>query len=502
MFRDYVEAHDNGRFLMGVTIGGIDVSGRTLEEAQELLHDHLERLSDTALNIVLSDRVSLALDPSDINLRFFNPQEILEQALALGVEGSLARRFQTIRAVRNGRVENDFPLALTFDQGVVHERIAEAFTEHLHTPRNASVTVVNGEVHAVPQVRGETIDFEATIAAIIDAFAAANQESQSEARIVSLVVHEEDAIITDAQMTEITDVLGSFTTSFAGSVANRAINIENGARLLSNILLQPGESLSVGTTMGPYTIENGYASGASFEGNFVTESIGGGVCQVSSTIYNALLYAELEILVRNAHSMMVSYVPPSQDAAIAEGLLDLVFRNNQASPIYILSMIDENQSLTYHILGREIRPSNRRIVLENVHEVQEGSLPTQFVAIDAPLGTWRLMNPSKNAIHARLYRHIYVDDVRMESQRVNFSYYVAAPRTYGIGTTHADPTVTNALREAIRSQEESHIRVAIDALQNGRSVPVEGEDAISTVEGEVEPEDRENAVDEVEETSL
>ena len=85
----------------------------------------------------------------------------------------------------------------------------------------------------------------------------------------------------------------------------------------------------------PFTAENGYELAPSYESGKVVDSYGGGICQVSTTLYNALLKSELEILERHNHTMIVTYVDPSKDAAIAEGLMDLQFANNTDYPIYI-----------------------------------------------------------------------------------------------------------------------------------------------------------------------
>ncbi len=130
-------------------------------------------------------------------------------------------------------------------------------------------------------------------------------------------------------------VIGEFTTSFAGAGDGRRQNIKAGAKHLHGRVILPGEEFSVAAALMPFTEENGYAAGGTYIGGQLAESIGGGVCQLSTTLYNALLQTRLEITERYPHSMPVGYVPLGQDAAIAGDYKDLKFQNTTASPVVV-----------------------------------------------------------------------------------------------------------------------------------------------------------------------
>lgn len=121
--------------------------------------------------------------------------------------------------------------------------------------------------------------------------------------------------MTADELNQITDVLGTATTYY-GSTYGRNINVEVGAEKLNGILLMPGEEFSVTDAVVPFNAENGYELAPSYESGQVVDSYGGGICQVSTTLYNALLQAELQILERHNHTMIVTYVEPSMDAAL------------------------------------------------------------------------------------------------------------------------------------------------------------------------------------------
>lgn len=142
--------------------------------------------------------------------------------------------------------------------------------------------------------------------------------------------------LSTAQAEKCNTVLGVFTTAYMGAGNGRVQNIENGAEKLHAKVVLPGEAFSVATALMPFTEENGYAPGGTYIDGQLSESIGGGVCQLSTTLYNALLQTRLEIVERHPHSMPVGYVPLGQDAAIAGDYKDLKFKNTTNVPVLLL----------------------------------------------------------------------------------------------------------------------------------------------------------------------
>ena len=166
-------------------------------------------------------------------------------------------------------------------------------------------------------------------------------------------------------------VLGSFYTYFNSGEVGRNNNIRRAADLINNLTLLPGQSFSMNESIGPVALDNGYYIALVIANGEFVEGIGGGVCQVATTLYMAVLHAELEILQRRAHSRMVGYVPGAFDAVLATPYLDLRFRNDQATPITIETIFDyRNSRLTINILGQETRPAGRTISFESVHAAE------------------------------------------------------------------------------------------------------------------------------------
>jgi vancomycin resistance protein YoaR len=158
--------------------------------------------------------------------------------------------------------------------------------------------------------------------------------------------------ITEAQLSaeKITGLLAQYSTQFDASLVNRTENIRLAARALDGKLLAPGERFSFNESVGERTAEAGYKEAMIIEGNIFTPGLGGGVCQVSSNLYNAVTLAQLEILERHPHSLPVTYVPPGQDATVAYPQLDFKFMNNSEAYVLIRSSVVEN-TLTFQLYG-------------------------------------------------------------------------------------------------------------------------------------------------------
>lgn len=142
---------------------------------------------------------------------------------------------------------------------------------------------------------------------------------------------------------------GSCTTSYATSSANRCSNIAVAASRVHNLVVMPGQTISVSDTFLPRTAANGYKSAGVYINGVHTNGMGGGVCQVSSTVYNAVMNAGLTVTQRHPHSMPVTYLAHGLDAAIAAGSKDLKFRNDYATPV-ILQATVANKKLTVNVL--------------------------------------------------------------------------------------------------------------------------------------------------------
>ena len=137
----------------------------------------------------------------------------------------------------------------------------------------------------------------------------------------------------------------------------------NGCSLINGTTLYPGEEFSTYKTVSPFSVANGYYMAGSYVSGKVVDSLGGGICQVSTTLYNAVLLAELEVTERYNHSMIVGYVDPSADAAIAESSgKDFKFVNNTDAPIYIEGYTHDKQRVRISAIRQDCGRSRWKTV--------------------------------------------------------------------------------------------------------------------------------------------
>ncbi|WP_156023647.1 VanW family protein [Sulfobacillus thermosulfidooxidans] len=158
-----------------------------------------------------------------------------------------------------------------------------------------------------------------------------------------------------AQALKLPYVLGQQTTNYFHASPSQAKNIELAARRLDGTVVKPGHIFSYYAVVGPYTEENGYGWGRAFVGDRIVPSVGGGVCQGSSTLYSALLRTGLPIVERHNHGLTVPYLPPGEDATVASDYLNFQFRNNRSTPILITAQA-KDRHMTVKIWGASPGP--------------------------------------------------------------------------------------------------------------------------------------------------
>lgn len=219
------------------------------------------------------------------------------------------------------------------------------------------------------------------------------------------------------------DTLSSFSSGFASSSASRAANVTLSASRINGVVLMPGEVFSYDKTIGRRTSANGYREAGVYIGNKVESGIGGGICQTSSTLYSAALYANLEIVSRTSHSLPVSYVPAGQDATIAEGSIDLKLKNNTEYPIKIVAAVN-GRTLTCKILG--VKTPNQSVELVHTRTA-DYSPKTERTANDAiPKGYKKIVNRGSAGYSIASKRIVKIGGEIVKTESLTRSVYHAA----------------------------------------------------------------------------
>ena len=445
----------------GVFVETIELSGMTQAQAKAAVDGYVSRLGQTTVTLKAMNDNSVTVTAADMGLSWDN-SNVVSEAVGLGKAGNIVQRYKALKDLEHQN--HVYPLEISYDDSAIRRVIEEKCLQYNVEPVDGSLKRDSSGFVITPGQTGVSIDVGASVDLVKDALMAAGR---GEAVSVELAAKTTEPRGTEEQLSAVKDVLGSFTTSFSSSGANRSGNVKNGASKINGTLLYPGEEFSTYRAVSPFTEENGYYLAGSYNAGLVVESLGGGICQVSTTLYNAVLKAELEVTQRSNHSMIVGYVDPSQDAAISGQEKDFKFINNTDYPIYIEGYTTGDKHISFIIYGHETRPSNRKVSFvsnvlsktepEGEKVVADPSQRAGYVSVQSPHTGYK----------AELLKVVTVDGVEESRTRVNSSTYNAVPRTASVGTQTDNPAVASAISAAIASGSIEQCRATAASINAG-----------------------------------
>ena len=446
-----VQAADTDVISQGVFIGDRDVSGMTVVEAEAYVQSEVEKLKTSVITITMGDdQVSRSWE--ELGLKWKNT-DLVEEVSQLGTTGNIVKRYKEQKDLQNQ--SSRYEIEYTLDEGAEKAFVESCEAFNSEPVEGSCYMGDDGMLHVEGGTDGLTLQVEATLDALDDYL----DDFQPGDYILEAVVDRVSPVLTAEMLGQMDDVLGTATTDYSASSAGRAKNVENGTAKINGTLLMPGESFSVTAAVVPFTADNGYELAPSYEAGQVVDSYGGGICQVSTTLYNAVLKAELQVDARSNHTMLVNYVPPSKDAAIAEGLMDFAFTNTLDYPVYIAGSAYYG-TLNFTIFGVETRPSNRSIefVSETTSQTDPASNIRLVAKTDQNVGYLAQVQTPHQGLTAVLWKNIYYDGVLSETIQVNSSNYVASPAIYEVGVVTDNQALASALYSAIGQNDLAQVQ--------------------------------------------
>jgi vancomycin resistance protein YoaR len=237
--------------------------------------------------------------------------------------------------------------------------------------------------------------------------------------------------ISENQLKQIDEVISTFTTKFPVRKKDRNTNIRIASGKINGFVLLPGDTFSFNTVVGKRTIQDGFKTAPVFKNGKHDMGVGGGICQVSSTLYNAALFADLHIVQRHNHSMPVAYLPLGRDATVDYGSLDMAFKNSLSIPIAI-SADYEPGKLTFRILGKKDPSQSIKIESEGSKTWDNGTktVPDPSLLV----GTKKVVDKGSRGHSLLTYRVVYKDGVETNREPLGRSYYKGAERVVDVGT--------------------------------------------------------------------
>ncbi len=454
-----VKAQGGDRIKNGIYAEEIDLSGMSAAEAEQAIQSYVNGLRSTEITLLAAMDKEVVVTAGELGIAWGNP-ELVTDALAVGIRGNVIERYKKLKDLE--RENLIYPIELTFDLQAIGDVLIQKCAPYDVKAVAFGLVRENDNFRIVEGRTGYALDVETSIDKVSQYL---TEEWERTGCSIRLNVEQEAPKGSVEELSKVKDILGTFTTSYTTSNYNRCANVDNGCKLINGALVYPGEEFSMHALVTPFTAANGYYMAGSYMNGQVVDSLGGGICQVSTTLYNALLLAELEITERYNHSMIVTYVDPSADAAISESSnKDFKFVNNLEYPVYIEGYT-ENKHITFNIYGCETRNPNREVRYES--KVLEAIYPPAdniYADASRPLGYVSDSGAPHIGYKAQLWKVVLENGREVSRTQVNSSSYKMVPRSATVGTATEDPVAYEEIMAAIGTGNVGHVRDVLAIL--------------------------------------
>lgn len=445
-----------GTIAGNIQIGEVAVGKMHTDEAQNAVQKYVDDLMATKFTVTTGE-TKIEATAEQLGLTWKNTG-IVKEAEAYGKDGSVFSRYQTEKELK--KKAKTFSLELEAKKDIIETFLKEKASAFEQEAVDATLTRENGQFIVSDSQNGVKLDIEKSIENTETFFEKWNG-TDTEITVTADIVEPK---VSKEQLSKIQDVLGTYSTDYSSSPSGRKQNVKTGAEKINGKLLYPGETFSVYETVSPFDEEHGYALAGSYENGTTVETYGGGICQVSTTLYNAVIRAELAVEERFCHSMIVHYVEPSEDAAIAGTYKDFKFKNDKDTPVYIEGSAD-GATLTFTVYGEETRPANREVTFES-EVVKKIESRTQYVADGSKgIGYRSSSGSSHTGYIAKLWKVVKVDGKEESREEFNSSEYKSTNIVVTVGTASSDPNASAIVSSAVASQNSGTIDAAIAQAQ-------------------------------------
>ena len=342
---------DSNKIVSGVNFEGVPLAGMNDVAAKSFLQAEAAKKM-LPLNFQYGDQ-QFTINPAEIG---WTPQidNAVAQAQSYGRGGTflqnLTSQFNTMTA------KPQITLSANFDENLLNQKIAEIAAKIDTQPVNAVVNLNGDNIEKIPGVIGKKLDQSKLAESLKEPLTNLTLNGA-----IQLEPEEIQPFITTEDISQIDTVLGEYTTYYYPG--NRGENIWIAANALSDKIVKTGWEFSFNTTVGPRSYAAGYYNAPVIINGKTEDGVGGGVCQVSSTLYNAVLLAGLTPTERTPHYFPSSYVSSGRDATVADGSIDFKFRNDLNHPVYLKSFAS-GSALTICVLGTRADLNGNTVAIE------------------------------------------------------------------------------------------------------------------------------------------
>ena len=411
-----------------ITINEINVGGLTPSQAELMLRQKLEpSVEDAAIALKFRDKL-WSLKYRDIGFNY-EYEDAVTKAYDIGHKGNYFKRVADVVSTQLGR--QDIKLNYSYDSDFIKSRLAEIAKEVDQEAKDATIVLKEPGFVITDEVEGIKLDVDKSFDLV------KFQVDKAAAEDVALVIATTQPEIKRADLENIKDKLGEYSTKFNAADVDRTHNIKIATSSASNVLVRPGEIFSIDKIVGPRLAKYGFKEAKVIINNELVPGIGGGVCQVSSTLYNAALLSNMKIVERRSHSLPLSYIPMGRDATISENYIDLKFQNTTPYPIYVSGEV-KGSWVKFSIYGRNDNPG-RAVKIKT--EVVKKTDPQIKIIEDPtlPEGTEVEEKKAYTGYVVKSWRIIMENGKEIASEELPLSVYRVANGVKRVGTMKVTP---------------------------------------------------------------
>lgn len=406
-----------------VYIDGIPVGGMTYDQGMALVTDAKNKELEN-IKVTLNHEIeSLVFSAADVQYNF-DVKKAIDEAYGIGRTGNLIDDISTI--LERSKDRHDINTVESYNMTTVNSKVQDMANRLNKEPKEATFKLGSKGPIITPDVIGRKVDVEKTLA-LLEAAVKVKKIAN-----IDLVVEVMEPKAKDEDLLMMKDRLSKFYTVFDTGYYERAYNIRLATGKVNGALLLPGEQLSVDQKVGPRTVAKGFKMSLIIVNNKYEDGVGGGLCQVSTTLYNAALYANLDIVARKNHSIVSAYIAPGRDSTVFNSDKDLIIKNNRKYPIYIKSYT-VGGLLYFEIYGKK-EIDDKKIVIRTVtvsHKPAGMSIvkdPTMYV------GKYKIEFEPHDGYLVKTYKDVYLGGKKLETVYLGISSYNKSDGVKLVGT--------------------------------------------------------------------
>ena len=400
--------------VSGVEIGGL-TKARTVAKIEAWGDERVKRsVTLTALDVRWTGTLQ------DFGAKV-DTRDALSRAFSVGRTGNIFRR--AVCALTPWGGGKRIKARLVLDDSRTRATLNTLARQVDRPHRDAALRVVDNRLEIKPDGCGIKVNEENAARVVSRAVA-------SGLAVVSLPVEVDRPDVTSNDAAGIDTLLSRFTTSFNPGKRGRTHNLTLASRTLSGIILKPGMRLSTNQTVGPRIMSRGFRTAQIFVKGKLEEGLGGGVCQVSSTLYNAVLLAGLKVLERGHHSRTVPYVTAGRDATVAYGLIDFRFENTNAAPIGLITHV-KGSRLTVDIYGAAADKKEVKVYTSASRWTAAGAQTVTDASLSP--GLRKLVEKGSRGVSVTVYRKIGKPDGKAVTEIISRDRYLPQKAVIAVG---------------------------------------------------------------------